>query len=529
MNYEHETILMKTFSGVTEEEIAAEYNLPDYLPDVSRLLKIRACVSESSHALSGDSLEYEGKLRFTVLYATSDGSLKSAEFERDFSGNAAVSGTSGDCDIRFEPVITAVTCRLQNPRKLTAKPKLTLHTEVYCLRDVTPDVTGKLTVDDEETVETLTAGIAGFVMVEATETHTPVSEDIDLDTALPAMEEITDVELTPYIHDIRAAEGKIIYKGEILAAILYLATKEETEPTGTAPKFVSFSAKIPISGEIDAPEATEKYIPVASVSVSSPEYRTQTNAFGENRTAEIDFDYSIAVTLYGNRETILTSDMYSTAYETEIETEALSYTSVLTAKSFNFTSDGTINADDSDFDAVVRTDAMASISKTEKEGNKLAFYGTVEGSVILTNGEGIYLSKPFSLPFRAETDGMGLPNAFDVRTDPTVLLATARMDGEHIRLGFEIFIAYTVFCKHTAEYVTHCAVNKDHPREPRPRTSLLLCYPAPNDTLWDIAKKYSTTTAALMAENGISAETTPRVLSVPMDPAPRGEGKRIML
>ena len=119
-----EGILVKTFEGASHNEISAEYNLPDYLPDINRLLKVSAKISEISHFLSGDTLEYDGKLKCSLLYATGDGNLKNAEFERDFSGNTAVSGTSGDCDIRFDAMIENVACRLQNPRKLTAKIKL---------------------------------------------------------------------------------------------------------------------------------------------------------------------------------------------------------------------------------------------------------------------------------------------------------------------------------------------------------------------------------------------------------------------
>ena len=55
-------------------------------------------------------LEYDGKVKFYIIYATSDGKIKSADFDADFSGNTAVSGASGDCDILFEPEIASVSC-----------------------------------------------------------------------------------------------------------------------------------------------------------------------------------------------------------------------------------------------------------------------------------------------------------------------------------------------------------------------------------------------------------------------------------
>ncbi len=530
MNHEHEneTILMKTFEGISSDEVSAEYNLPDYLPDINRLLKVSAKISESNHYLAGDAVEYDGTLKCMILYATGDGTLKNTEFEREFSGMTTVSGTSGDCDIHFEPHIDSITCRLQNPRKLTAKCKLALSTSVYCTDLIAPAIIGKLNTADEKSLEARTHSIAAMQMTIAEEKNTPISEDIELDSTLPAMEEIISVEMEPYIAEIRASENKVIYKGDILADILYLSAKTEDTPAGMPPHFVSFTAKIPITGEIEAPGISERYIPFASVIVSTPEFRTQTNAFGENRTIELDFDYHVSAELYCNEETILTTDMYSTAYESTCEEETLAYNSVFTAKSFNFTAEGNIKSDDSDFHEIVMTTAAVSVAHAEKTGNKLWFTGTANVSVILTNGEGIYLSKNFEIPLRAETDGTSLTHPFDIRTQAMVLSASGKLDGDTIHVNLETFISYILFEKHTETHITKLSVWKEKPISSKDRSSLLLCYPAIHDTLWDIAKKYSITTAALMEANNISAETTPQVLMIPKKPISSEKGYRIL-
>ena len=79
------SVLIKTFEGAGTKEVSTEYNLPDYLPDINRLLKVSAKIGESSKYLSADMLEYDGKLKFYIVYATSDGNIRSAEFSTDFS------------------------------------------------------------------------------------------------------------------------------------------------------------------------------------------------------------------------------------------------------------------------------------------------------------------------------------------------------------------------------------------------------------------------------------------------------------
>lgn len=515
-NTRGQNILVKTFEGTSHNEISAEYNLPDYLPDINRLLKVSAKICEVSHFLSGDTLEYDGKLKCSLLYATGDGNLKSAEFERDFSGNTAVSGTSGDCDIRFEAAIESVSCRLQNPRKLTAKIKLLLENAVYCNISTAPNIVGKLTAEEERALQARTHAAIGITMKKAEELATPISEDLELDAALPSIDEIIAVEMEPYVTDIRVSDGKAAYKGEIVTEILYRARPEsEEESEEGAPRFAAFSAKIPIAGEIPAEDAGEHPVTRAAVKIGALEFRPQQNAFGENRTAELDFDYSVYLDFFCNEEAEVTTDMYSTDYESSLEEESLSYETAIAAKSFNFSADGSASREDTDFDRIVMTTAAANIENTEKQGGKLIFTGNASVSAILTNGAGIYLSRNFTVPFRAETEAPRSVCALSVLPEARVLAAASRLDGDNIQTNLEILVAYTALEKHTEPRIRQISVYKDRPARNEKSPALTLCYPASDDTLWDVAKKYSTTVPELMAANSLSAESIPAVLVIP--------------
>ena len=520
------TILVKTFEDTSHNEVTAEYNLPDYLPDINRLLKVSAKITEISHFLSGDTLEYDGTMKCTLLYATGDGNLKSADFERDFSGNMSVAGTAGDCDIRFDAGIETVSCRLLKPRKLTAKAKLALTCEVYCSVITAPNVVGKLSAAEERALQYRTHAAIGMEMKQAQELATPVSEDLELDAALPSIDEIIAVETEPYITEFRTTDEKTAYKGEIVTEILYRAVREEGEEGG-AVKFASFSAKIPISGEIPTENIGDHPVIRAKVKIGGMEFRPQQNAFGENRTAELDFDYSVYLDILCNGETEITTDMYSTDYESACEEEFLSYETALCAKAFNFSADGSATCEDTDFDRIVMTTATADIEKTEKDGGKLLFSGTANVSVILTNGEGIYLSRNFSVPLKGETEAPRSSFLCTVDASATVLAALARLDGDQIRTNLEILVSYTVKEQHTEPRIRQISVYRDRPVGNAKAPSLTLCYPSFEETLWDIAKKYSTTVPELMAANGISAENMPSVLVIPRRVG-SGENRRVL-
>ena len=509
-------VLVKTYEGTSKEEVTAEYNLPDYLPDVNRLLKVSARVVDHGSYLSGENAEYDGKLRFSVLYATGEGSLKEAEFETDYAGSMPVMGLLADCDFEMDAAAGGVICRLQNPRKLIAKAKVTLTVTVMAPISTMPVVSGRLSAEEEAAMQSRIQAVNSVTVFTAEEVGTAISEDLELEASMPSIAEIVSVELDPLVTDIKTTEKSLSYKGEILTHILYLAkTENEEADAPAAPLYVTYHAKIPIAGEISSDRPMERPVPTADVKIENLEYRTQENSFGESRTFELDFEYSVMAKIYENEENEITTDMYSTDYESASETEKLSFETVLLSRDFNFSVRGTLPRDDKDFDSIVLTSAAASVDSMEKQGNKLIFSGNADVSAILHNGAGIYLSRSFTVPFRAETDASRVGEDFHAISDASVLTVSGRMDEDAVLCDLEILISYVLFEKHEETYIRTCNVYKDRPVSRADDTMLTLYYPTADDTLWDVAKKYSTTVPELLSANNMTEEARVTVLMIP--------------
>ena len=109
-------VVIKTFEDTVIKEVSAEYNLPDYLPDVSRILRADAGVCRAGKYINGSSLEYDGSVTFSVIYSTADGIIKAADFSSDYSGSVTIGDFSGDCSVDADTELDSVTVRLKYPR-----------------------------------------------------------------------------------------------------------------------------------------------------------------------------------------------------------------------------------------------------------------------------------------------------------------------------------------------------------------------------------------------------------------------------
>ena len=222
-------------------DITAEYTLPDYLPDINRLLRVSAVAEKPEKYCSGSDIEYDGKIIYSIVYATADGEIRCAVFDGDYSGSVS----AGELDFSTAAVETRtenVSCRLSGPRKLTVKCKLCAAVGICPARSPEPAVAGKPS-GAEDHIQYRKKRIEFTKETLAEEKNTPVSEDIEIDPGMPPIERIVFVNLIPCALDVRAQNGKISYSGALTAEVLYESGDGER-------RYVSFSREVPVSGTL---------------------------------------------------------------------------------------------------------------------------------------------------------------------------------------------------------------------------------------------------------------------------------------
>ena len=101
-----------------QRELADDFILPDYLPDVKKVVWVQACPRLGNRFLGSGILEFEGAVAYKVLYIAEDNRVRCAAFLSDFKNKIENEDLGEECVDVLTPVANAVMCRLQNPRKL---------------------------------------------------------------------------------------------------------------------------------------------------------------------------------------------------------------------------------------------------------------------------------------------------------------------------------------------------------------------------------------------------------------------------
>ena len=217
VNREVITVCEELYSGVQEQSTELDYILPDYFPEIFRIIQARMEPRIESYAISDGVLTYELCVEICVLYCAQDSPAvhcvrqklcytRTVELGRQCEGIAA----------ELIPKPDYVNCRAVNQRRIDLRGAVSVRIRATCgsQQEVIGDIFGLHAQTRKEPV-TYTArrlhGVRTFTL----------SEVAELGEAKPAALQIlrTDVQLLG--GDARIIAGKLAAKGDAVVRLLY--------------------------------------------------------------------------------------------------------------------------------------------------------------------------------------------------------------------------------------------------------------------------------------------------------------------
>ena len=467
-------------------ELADDFSLPDYKPEIRRMIGITATVSPAAHYLSPGHAEFAGPVRYSILYEGSDGGMWSADLPSEYDLDLTL-----DNDPTFEPdgmiayadvVCESVTVRVTAPRRLSVRARLRADAVVLGMRRLDETVSGAagLAADDLKRLE----GSA---------------ETAEILRATNDPAEYTDTFLPD---DGGSGEVRVIccraepLVGEVSATVLLCR-----DPEGARPFAVT--RRIPFAETVATDRAPER-------GASCRAWGCVTSASAEpNENGEIVATVGLALTAeVASAVTVpYTRDVYSTKCESTVVMRESDAAAVKKCMNANITVSGGEELAALGLDSGIRiVDATANVLADSVEcrtdGGRAVLTGKMRVRVVADNGAEI-MGKDFDMPFRYETDLSG-DGAFvgGGYSEWTVSAPVCRVrpDGERLSADCELAVSAR-FCGRV-KLPSVAEVKVGDARAPR-NGCMTVCYPTADDSLWSVAKRYGADAAVLAASNGL--------------------------
>lgn len=505
-----ERLQAEIFDGSVPSELSGEFILPDTYPDVKRILRVNARPIELGRFISGSTVELSGAVDYIVLFcADSDGaeSLHSVHFAADYKCTVAPDGIFDNVGVITAPRVLTCTARLSNPRKLSLKATVITDVKLVSESSTKPSLEG-----GQCELEKLNETLSTLIECETAADHERISENLEPDPSQPAIDELVtcDVQLSFYEVKPQMSDGglSIALKGEALIDCIYKAQTEAGDHR-------SFSRKLPLSFIVNADECAESFskaIP-GTLCASARGLPTEINAsvgensYGERRVVELDLSFDVISRLFADSETVITLDAYSTEYECECERERLELSRLGKAVCANFSVNESISREElalvSEPEAVISIiDSQASVSMNSAsiDRGRVQLNGEAELMCVASvNNELQPLS--FKLPIRCELSAGEISEPLKLECFGNASDVRVRLDPTRIYADFEVTLCAVLLRRERRVMVKGVKLGDERQAREKDASTMILCYPSADEGLWQVAKRYGTTVAALEEAN----------------------------
>ena len=490
------SLLSVSTDTVATHEISEEFDLPDYIPEVRKMLTVRAGVLPESKYLAdkgnGSQLDFGGTVTYLVIYTDDEGNLCSTPLSSAYE--ASVQLNSHPESVIIDTVADNTVLRVNAPRRLTIKTRLKSRILGFDKNELEEKITPKSSAD-EMYLQRAGKKIKAMEIEQVSLQNIRISDKLDTQGNKSARPIWCDASFT--ITECKAQNKSISVRGE--ATVRCICHSEDGN--------ITYTKSLPIYEEIES--ESSRAGDIASVNGRCISLSISNELNDDTNQLFFDLNCELEGIVSQNREEYVTRDCYSTKCETEATYKTVDIYSGVKCQNSSFTVSEVIKRKNNDAKEIIDIIANPVCEKTEIKGQRASIIGKLELNIIgkgeeKENGEVEYLNDSYEVPFKYDTDMGAAPYECIVRNNFALGNVNGRYDNDKLFINCEVFLAQDIIGKEKTEILDTAVIKKD--KEIKNSSACVrVCFPKEGDTLWEIAKKYHSTVNQIAEQNDIEA------------------------
>lgn len=481
------------------DEKTAETIVPDYSPDIARIVEVSACLLLRGRSIADGKLMASGSVKLTLLYMGEDTpGLRALEYSIPFEQSANL--PNGCENAAVEGRVCDVEARLLNPRKLFTRLNIEWKVTPYCRAALT--TCGEIVEQSAYAIQTLCEQHEVSLIRSVGDKDFVFAEDLTLPGGRDAIGELLCSRVKLRITEAKNLGSKVILKGVTCLSLVYASE------TG---KLCSYTEELPFSQIMDgAAEENGDNAVSAILTLSGSEIH-----IGEDgRAVSVKLFLNAFVVLRGTENVYCITDLYSTSYDLDAQMETTELpqqpeVTTVTQAVREQLDTGT------DIKCVLSADVCFGSVGVRQDGNQASLRTTATVSVLYQDESDVPLSVERRIEITAESTINGAAQVCIENVCAGDITANINANGVELRFPAEFTLVSVerISCTCLSSLGVEEAVGNG-----AEAPSLVLRALNEGETLWDIAKQYRTTAEDILAANELtdgSALTVGKMLLIP--------------
>ncbi|MBQ8961803.1 MAG: DUF3794 domain-containing protein [Ruminococcus sp.] len=494
------------FTGTQEQPVELDYILPDYCPDIFRLVRCEVTPVVTESAVIGDKLSYELRCTVRILYSGEDGALQSIEQVRSFTRSAELGRTVTDPEVELLPKPGHISFRAVNKRRLDLRGAVSVKLTVTGTKDqeVISDAFGMNIQLRKSPVRAAAKKLTADKIVELTEEAQIPDASAEIGSIVWSRTSLDQCEL-------RLISGKLLAKGEAEIRVLYSG--------GGTVEPMSFS--LSYSQIIDMDGVDESYDCRVSAEVLTCELSPVSDKSGSSRMIRCSLELRLSCTAVKTSTVMVATDAYSTVYPCEVTSSEIRAEQIPVIHTEPFRHSAVIAEGESVPAAVYAMWATPRNINTRlsEDQRGVVITGMLTYTCAARDGSGMLIMPDkdeafeVEIPVGEELSGAGI----SAEVLPVSVTYSMGQEGA-LNAKAELSARISVTPSATVRALTEIVIDDSSKKERDGDYAIKLYYGTEGEDVWEIAKRCSTSVSAVMEENGLTGERLEQggMLLIPM-------------
>ncbi len=472
------------YEANADKDIELEATLPDFQPDINRVVRADAEIFCEENAIGDGKAKVQGKALFTVLYESDSGKLRCEQFSSDFSHSF---DTGVLPDGRLSPTASArcsfVSCKTLNPRRFLLRCRADLGLCVRCMQS--HDVVSMADSKD---------AFFKSVVLQNAEYKDTVRRDYNMEEsfsleAMPAIKEIVACSMRFLPAEQSCNTGSLLLRCEAVFRCLY---EDDTDTLNTVER------RFPAVFTVEDPDINCDCLLSVKVIPTKCNAHKQMDAYGEYRQIELEYSAAVCVESVASTETKLPTDMFFENYVNENKYTDIPYEQPQRPTVHRFTEEKIFDAAEKLPDECLDIGTEIVINEAIRSNDGVTINGICNVS-IFGKRDGAFCAKDCSIPFSRLIPTSLPAEECRIKAKAELVSATARASGSGVTVRVEYQTVLNVSKNSFVRVISGADIEKRS--DSTDEAPMIICYPAPGESAWDIAKRYYVNPDVLCAEN----------------------------
>lgn len=478
-----------------------DFNVPDVKPDIQNLVKEQGDIRISDVKAMNGKLIVKGTLVFNVIYVSDDNSRPVYNLSGEIPFDEVVNMEDGcsDDDVTVRWDLEDLTAGVINSRKLSVKAVVRLNVTVEDIYDQETAIG----VESDEDVRYMNKvfPITG-IGVSKKDTYR-VKDEIHLPSNKANIFDIIYNEVDLRNVECRLLDNKFTVKGELPIFIMYIG---EGDDIGLE----YYETEIPFNGMVDCSGCSEDMIDNINCNILNKSLEVKPDSDGEQRIVDVEVVLDLDIKAYQEDEVEAINDVYSPKKECIPTYREAAYENLLVKNSSKARVVDRIHVDESKPEMLQICHASGAVKIDDitpvEEGIEVE--GVIDVSLMYISSDD---AQPLNsmkgvLPFTQliEVKGMKPDCSYDIK--PALeQLSVIMLDSDEIEVKAVLSMNAIVFEKIVERVMVDLEAEDLDLEKLQAMPSITGYVVKPNETLWDIAKKFYTTMEALQEMNDMES------------------------